>query len=165
MMEGERGRSMMTTLTKTVLDALNKHNLHVLCLCELGEHLIGLQRIKNWKGDGHKQILNELPATVDRLGPPFALATHLGLLSYVCLHRQADASELGDGVKCKFRHGHAGLRFGFPRGCKASPCSHGLVVMRVVVWARGDAREFAQPFFEEAQMGSLGAEKQKWWAT
>ena len=72
-MMGNVGERKMKALARDVRDALKKHNLMVLCLCELGEHLIGLQRIKNWKGDGQEQILNELLATVDRLRPPLRL--------------------------------------------------------------------------------------------
>ena len=58
MMEGQLGLTKMTTLTKDVLDALNHHNLHVLGLCELGEHLTGLNKVRGLytrlsKGNDH----------------------------------------------------------------------------------------------------------------
>ena len=72
-MMGNMEEQKMKALARDVRDAFEKHHLMAICLCELGEQLIGLQRVKNWKGDGQEQIINEFLATVDRLGPPLRL--------------------------------------------------------------------------------------------
>ena len=64
-MEARLGLPKMQALTKDVRDAFIDHGLHALCLCELGKHLSGLQKVKDWEGNSQEEILNELLTAVD----------------------------------------------------------------------------------------------------
>ena len=73
MMKGQLGLSKMTATTQDVLDALNKHSLHGLRLCELSGHFAGLHMVRGWKGDNPKETITELLAAVNRLEPSLRL--------------------------------------------------------------------------------------------
>ena len=73
MREGCLGLPKMQALTKDVQEAFIDHDFHVLCLCELGEHLVVLRKVKDWERNSQDEMINELVAEVDRLGPPLCL--------------------------------------------------------------------------------------------
>ena len=78
-MEGKLGVGKMQSLARDIREAFSKHNLDVLCLCELGEHTIGLHTVKNWKGSNQEDILKELLVFVDQIEGGHPL--HLQLIS------------------------------------------------------------------------------------
>ena len=64
-MEGSTGVKKMQALVRDVREAFSEHGLHILGLCELGEHLVGLHKVLGWKGDSQEDIIKEMLVEVD----------------------------------------------------------------------------------------------------
>ena len=93
----KRAQARIDVLVKDVATAFKKHKLHLLLLCELGEHEIGLGGIKNFKmrlaveayGLGHGESQQRLKAKRQRRFRACCLAcdARLSSASYICRHQ------------------------------------------------------------------------------